>query len=60
MLVLIIVFIILYFVEDLVAYKIIRYIDKKERKKINKREEEHVYFMLEHEEIDKWFCSLFY
>ena len=53
MLVLIIVFIILYFVEDLVAYKIIRYIDKKERKKINKREEEHVYFMLEHEEIDK-------
>ena len=43
----IIIFIILYFITDLLAYKYIRYIDKKERKKITKIEEERIEKMKE-------------
>ena len=50
LLIFIIIFIVFYFVEDLLAYKIIRYIDKRERKKINKMEEKHVQFMLDNTE----------
>lgn len=43
----IIILIVLYFLQNLFAYKFIKYIDKKERKKVNKMEENHINFMLE-------------
>lgn len=43
----IIILIVLYFLQNLFAYKFIKYIDKKERKKVNKMEEDHINFMLE-------------
>lgn len=46
----IIIFITLYFIQDFMAYKIIRHIDKRERKKLNAMEEKHVAFMLENTE----------
>ena len=49
----IIALIVFYFIEDLIAYKIIRRIDKKERKRINSMEEKHVQYMLDNEELTK-------
>ena len=48
----IIILVIFYFVEDLLTYKFIKHVDKKERIKLNKMEEEHVKFMLENENAD--------
>ncbi len=43
----IIIFILLYFIQNILAYKLIRRIDKRERKKLDLKEEQHVKFMLE-------------
>ena len=47
MFLIIVIFIALYFVQDFLAYRIIRRIDKHERKKLNRMEEEHIKYMLE-------------
>ena len=47
-----IVLVVIWFIEDFLAYKLIKKIDKNERIKVNKMEEKHIKYMLDNQVDD--------